>query len=515
MNKIEVYRTHIEIHDYKLGDCMPLEKRYGVWDPLFFRLVPFGRYYNKATKTLYIPRGTPISWLESMFSCEAVIKSDTDPAENIGQVLLGSPPRNEVQVQAVQFLTSMGKYKNNQYHSMLSLNLNTGKGKTYCSIAAMSMLGLRTIIITSNNDWLAQWKVRILEYTDIKSNEIYYISGTPMLMALFNRDISKYKVILCTHATLHSYANNNGWEAVHDFFRYIKVGLKVFDEAHICFDNMFMIDCFTNTALTYYVTATPIKSDENENKIYRMYFEGCPSIDLFNPDEDPHTHYIALRYNSNPTPIQISQCKNKFGMDRNRYTSYLSEQPEMYMMLRIILDMFIYKGGKYLIYIGTNEAIKKIYDWIIINYPELRGLVGIYTTLTSSEKKRDELNKPIILSTTKSAGAAVDIEGLTHTVNLAEPFKSQVLARQTLGRTRDDNTYYFDLVDNAFYFTKRFYSEKKKVFQKYAMDCKEVNIRGPELRARNDKIIEKRSKLQQPMIFGEAIDPMEFDNPDV
>ena len=501
MAKIEVYRTHIEIHNYNIGDAPSLEKRYSIYDRIYYRYNPKGRFYDEYTQTLYIPRGTSIGYLEKLFQTEAVIKSEYDPIAKVEPLRLRYKPRDEVQQEALEFMLSLGKYQNNAKHSMLSLNLSTGKGKTYCSITAISYLQFRSIIITNSNDWLAQWKAFFLEYTDISSDEIYYISGIPTLMKLFNRDISKYKVVLCTHSTLLTYANRNGWNAVHDFFNYMQFGVKLYDEAHLNFDNMFMIDCFTNTWLTYYVTATPNRSNEDEDRIYKNYFNGVPSISLFDEENDPHTKYIGIRFNSNPNPIQISSVKNAYGMDRNKYTNYLVGQENFYKMLRILLDMALKKGGKHLFYIGTNEAILVVKNWIYENYPELVGQVGVFTMLTKPEHKKEQLDKMIILSTTKSAGAAVDIPGLVETVVLAEPFKSKVLAQQTFGRTRADNTVYKDIVDTGFFFTKRFYEQKKPVFMKYATDCKEVTLRNKELDERANAIIEKRQKLIQPMIF--------------
>ena len=516
MAKIEIYRTHIEIHDYRLGDSRALENRYGIYDRLYHRVNPKGRYYDKSTKTLYIPRGAPISYLEKVFGTEAVVKSEYDPIGRIENIKLRYKPRDEVQEEALQFMLSLGKYQNNKNHTMLSLNLPTGKGKTYCSITALSYLGFRSIIITNSNDWLAQWKLFFLEYTDISSDEIYYISGTPTLMKLYNRDISKYKVVLCTHATLKSYANRNGWNAVHDFFKYMQFGVKVYDEAHLNFDNMFMIDCFTNTWLSYYVTATPNRSNEEEDKIYRSYFDNTPSISLFNENTDPHTSYVGIKFNSNPNPMQISDCKNAYGMDRNKYTNYLVHQENFYRMLRILLDKAMKKPGKHLYYIGTNEAILVVRDWIYKNYPELIGQVGIFTTLTKQEDKKSQLDKFIILSTTKSAGAAVDIPDLVETVVLAEPFKSKVLAQQTFGRTRMTNTSYKDIVDTGFFFTKRFYDQKKPVFKKYATDCKEVIMRNQDLISRSNEIESRHYRMNQAMIFyedgeyGTLRDAMEF-----
>ena len=159
------------------------------------------------------------------------------------------------------------------------------------------------------------------------------------------------------------------------------------------------------------------------------------------------------------------------------------------------------KQGKCLWYIGTNNAILKVRDWIYDNYPELVRQVGIYTTLTPKEHKREQLDKKIILSTTKSAGAAMDIKGLVETVNLAEPFKSRVLAQQSFGRTRADNTIYKDLVDMGFSQSRAYYNHKKPVFSKYATSCKEIVLKTDELQARADAIRKQRENLVFPIVF--------------
>lgn len=67
------------------------------------------------------------------------------------------------------------------------------------------------------------------------------------------------------------------------------------------------------------------------------------------------------------------------------------------------------------------------------------------------------------------------------TVLLAEPFKSEILARQTLGRTRDSNTMYIECVDVGFKYTKKYYYAKLPVFNKYASDVSDSTIGISEL----------------------------------
>ena len=503
MNKIIIYRTHIEIMDYNLGDCPAIEKIFSIYDMTCHKKFPKGRLYDKNRKVLMLPRGIDIGYLERVFCSEPIVDTSMDPVGDIGHVMLKYKPRDETQQEAIKFMLSIGNYHRNETSTMMSINLNTGKGKTYCAIATAAYLGFRSIVITDNIGWLEQWKNFFIEYTDITKDEIYLISGTPSLMKLYNRDISKYKVILSTHSTLKSIGDKQGWDKISDFFKYCQIGIKFFDEAHLNFDNMFQIDCYTNTFITYYLTATPGRSDLAENNIFGLYFKNVPSINLFNQDEDPHTRYAAIRFNSNPSPVEASRCKNNYGLNRIAYTDYIVRNEEFHKLLIILVNMAIKKPGKHLFYVGTNEAILYVKDLIYADFPELINQVGIYTSITPADRKPMELEKKIILSTTKSAGAAMDIKGLVETVNLAEPFKSRVLAQQTFGRTRGDNTIYKDIVDTGFFYTKRFYEFKKPVFKKYATDCVEVNLNKDELNTRSNEIIKARQELIQPMEFFE------------
>ena len=501
MNKIVVYRTHIEVNNYDLGDCPPLERAFSVYDMTYHKYFPMGRIYDPKRRILMLPRGIDIGFIERLFQVEPVIDSSIDPVGDIGQVMLKYKPRDEIQQEAIRFMLSVDKYSRNKNHTMLSVNLNTGKGKTYCAIATASYLGFRSAVITDSIGWLEQWRKFFVEYTDIKDDEIYLISGAPSLMKLFNRDINKYKVILSTHSTLKSIGDSQGWDKISEFFKYCQIGIKFFDEAHLNFDNMFQIDCYTNTFITYYLTATPGRSDRNENTIYGYYFKNVPSIDLYDSENDPHTKYAAIKFNSNPSPVEASECKNNYGLNRIKYTDYLVHNDNFHSLLYILVDMALKKPGKHLFYIGTNDAILYVRDWIYENFPELVGQIGVYTSITPSDKKKDELEKKIILSTTKSAGAAMDIKGLAETVNLAEPFKSRVLAQQTFGRTRNENTLYKDIVDTGFYYTKKFYEYKKPVFSKYATECVEINMKKDDIESRCEKIKESRKGLINAFTF--------------
>lgn len=499
-NKIIVRHSHIEINNYELGDANSLEYSFSVWDKLrhtsFVRILE----YIESEKRLIVPRGCDIYYLENLFGEKAVIDYKNDPYDKLDTIKLKYLPRDNVQKEALAFMFGEKKYLSNKKKSQLSVNLNTGKGKTYCSIATSALYSLRSMIITSSIDWLMQWKKCILEYTDVLESEIYMLVGSASIHRLLKRDISQYKFILASHDTIKSYGDKNGWDKISELFKYTRIGIKYYDESHLNFDNMAKIDAYTNTHKTYYVTATPARSDEDENLLFKYYFKNIPSIDLFDEEEDPHTNYIAIRFNSRPSPLDISNCKNPYGFDKNKYSTYVTGKPNYYKLLHILLNMALKNGMKNVFYIATNEAINTTYEWIINTYPELKDDIGVFTSVVK-ENKAEQLNKRIILSTTKSLGTAQDIKGLKMVFVLAEPFKSEVLARQTLGRTRDDDTFYIEIVDDGFAPIKRYYNEKKPIFKRYACSTSEIILSEKELDERVSKILEKRQAILNSIII--------------
>jgi hypothetical protein len=399
-------------------------------------------------------------------------------------------------MKSLQFILGHGKYGFTRSKSQLSLNLNPGAGKTYLSIAAVSIMLVRTIMITSSIDWINQWKKCILEYTNIQDDEIYLLIGSGSIARLLNgmNDIKKYKFILASHATIKSFGDKYGWDKVGDLFKLMKVGLKIYDEAHLEFDNICSIDFATNTMKTLYLTATPGRSDQNENVIYQTAFKNVPSIDLFDDEKDPRTEYVSISYSSHPSVETLQNCRNAYGFDRLSYINYIITRPNFYKIIYIILEI-IKNKGKTLIYIGTNFAINVVYNWMCFTFPELSNEIGIYTSITPKAIKRQQLDKMIILSTTKSCGAAVDIAGLKCTVVLAEPFKSEILARQTLGRTRARETMYIEVVDRGFPSITSYYRDKKKVFAMYATGMKALRLNDYDLDCSYQKILDRRYNL--------------------
>lgn len=491
-NKIVIKHSRIEINDYDVGDCPNLEYIFSVWDPVYHASFPKAIEYDEEKKQLRLPRGIDISYVKNMFLCEPVVDKTPDPFVNTDPIKVKYLPKDQRQLEILKFILGQDQYSYTKTKSQLSVNSSTGSGKTFITVASICYSGSRTLIITSSLDWLEQWKNRILEYTPLTEKQIYFISGSGSINKILHRNNPlDYQIFLVSHSTIKSYGDKNGWDKVEELFAFLQCSLKVYDEAHLYFDNMAKIDFHSNTRKTIYLTATPARSDRNENTIYQLYFKNIPSISLFDENTDPHVNYVAIHYNSHPAPMDIQNCKNQYGFDRNKYVAYVVNRPNFKMLTLVIMDMVLNMDGKILVYVGTNKAIYDVIDNIVSYMPFLKPYIGVYTSAVDKSTKEQNLYKKVIFSTTKSCGAAQDIYDLKVTINLAEPFKSPVIAQQSLGRCRADNTMYIDVVDTGFYFTKRYYEEKKPVFSQYAKSCKNILMEDMEIEQRFENVIKK------------------------
>lgn len=483
-HKLVLHNSSLVINNCRFEDFPTLTRSFGVWDAVRHNIDYIGLYYDKDNKRLHLPRGIDVDYVKRKVSSTMDEDFTSTVVHNNKYSYVSKPirmrylPRDDVQKEALKFILCKDKYALNANKSQFSINLVTGKGKTYISAAAISYLGIRTMIITSQSGILDQWKQRLMEYSDIEESEIVKIEGSPMIARILSgtTKLGNKSVYLCTHSTLHSYGTQHGWDKINELFKVLGIGMKMFDEAHQNFHNMALIDfAACDVWRTYYITATPSRSDRKEDQIYKLYMKNVPDISLFDPDVDNHTNYIAIKYNSYPKPTDITACKTSvYGLSNPPYIDYLMRNERFWIMFDYIFSLIYKAGGRALFYIGTNAGILKVKERILFNYPELVNDVGVYSSI--SEDKQYQKTKKYILTTTKSAGAGEDIAHLKYSVVLAEPFKSEVLARQTLGRTRDSNTTYIELVDVGFKQIVSYYYAKKPIFTKYAMSCKAMNV---------------------------------------
>lgn len=495
--KCTVYQTHIEITPYWKDLCPDLELTLSKKDKPTHSLIPIGYYIDTKTKTLYIPRGISVPYLEHILGTEVVYSKELMEYEPIFRGNMVLPPKNKTQERAIDFLHMKGEFENTMGYTQLGLNLPTGEGKTYCTIQALVTQKRRAIIICHNTMIRDQWIARFKEYTDIAPGMILVIDNRKILDSILNGKIDPldYDYFLVLHQTLEAYAcprtrkiddylsmseddeSDDDWGKITKLFEKLKVFTKVFDEAHLYFENSLMIDYFTNVPMTYYLTATFGRSDPQENRIYNMAYSRMLRFGE-EIEKNRHTLLYALMFDSNPTNADKRKVEhaNSYGFSAANYMNYEIEKPALEEAIRYALKCSEHIVGTRIITTNTINSVEKFADLASEWYPNWKC-----QKVHSQMKDRDSIDLEeanLISCTSKYLGTGADIKGLRILI-AAEPMKSSINIEQLIGRLRpyynEDgeqlDTVMFLLVDVGFRSCRDRFEQTKHVFQKLAKKC--------------------------------------------
>lgn len=476
--KITAYHTHIEVYPYERGENKSIEDFYSVYDQVYHKMTPIA--YCVYEDTLYLPRGTSVAMLEKQFNSPVIVSCESDPVKSI-RIQPQLEPNSKTQEEAVDFLCSRNQFIRGESFSQLSLNIGTGKGKTIATILALSeKYRCKTVIIVHQSILKDQWKNEILKASDLDESRIANIVGSKAMEACINHEIDA-DIYLVNHQTIHMFGDQYGWEQVHEFFKSIGVGLKIYDEAHKYFSNIMMIDFFSNTKKTFYLTAT-FKRNQYENRMFNRAFSNTYRFgeETKNYEENrKHVVYYRVNYNSYPDNMTVSRLYNKFSVSSYKFIDYALYQDENHTLLKV-LDFIMEKvknlNGKILVITPKIDSTEFIANFMIQNYGKTVGVINS----NKSEKENEEAKlADVISSTIKSLGTAVDIKGLRVIINF-EPFSSDVNTEQFIGRLREysktDDTFMFDCIDNGLSSLVSMADKRRRVVSKIAKEIRIINL---------------------------------------
>ena len=480
-NRIKVTNTAIIVDNYTMGESEELEKPFRIFDPVRHKIETKGLYYDEDNKRLYLPAGIDLWFVRRALKEKYYTRINNTPYKNMeSNVGMKYKPRDKEQQEALKFMCAVNEYEDNLYRPQLSVNLNPGKGKTFCSIATMCFFKIKSMVITSSNSLLSQWEDNIVEYTNIKRNEILRINGSDFCNMILNGSSQKAKnakIYLCSHGTLRSFGDRYGWDKVSQLFESLGIGLKFYDEAHTSFDNMLMIDFFTNVYKTYYLTANFGRSEAVEDRIFKKSFSSVVQYEYKKDDARKHIIYVPVLYRSNPSYMDIASTMNAYGFSVLGFANYSLITDINQTLLHkfyTVFDVASRLEGKILVTVPKIELVEKMKEWIQKEYPYLEKTISTIHSKNTKEENLEATNADIICSTIKSCGTGVDIKGLRSIINM-EPFSSQIVANQLAGRLReyapDKDTFFFDLVDIDFSTCESQYKKRMRALKK---KCKEI-----------------------------------------
>ncbi|CAK9253469.1 unnamed protein product [Sphagnum jensenii] len=396
-------------------------------------------YYSPTTETLYLPRYDFETFCSFLQLNGVAYKTETLPISH------GIPIKAKMQSWAVP--------RDNQIPAIASLTegtdpmrglaLNTGIGKTFCTITAIVTMGVRAMICVTG--LIDQWIREIVKFTDIAEDDIYVIQGSStMKRLLVEIDQTVHpKIILCSLGTLRNYATDKESYEQHplfdDIYTRLGVGVRVIDEAHLNFWINYIIDLRSNTSVTIPLSATFDRADIQVKNIFDRHY---PTMVRFG--EGTYERYIdiysysyslgGLSPKSYMTPKGYSQVKfEEHLLLRRQKLEYLYRHVYSPIIYAYYLNR--YKAGeKMLILCGRVSMCAWFKEKLDEDLPKHLNLrVGVYADgIPDSICEESDM----IISTVGSAGAGSDIKKL-RVVMMTIATGSATTNKQTLGRLRD------------------------------------------------------------------------------
>lgn len=449
---LDVYNTHMELYPYTKDDYPIIEKDFTSVDKFSGMEVPCG--YMIDDGKLYLPRGAHIAKIERLCGVDANYIMKSDPFEKMNRKHYSiSDPRDELQEKSIEFL------KENIHQQ--SLTLRTGMGKTYCVAYASTELGLRTLIITPNERLKQQWLSTYSKMFDYRPKDLMNIAGSSIMEGIMEDLYDPCDVYMVNHQTLRSYMNSHNGYMLHQFFKKLNIGIKVYDESHMEFANIITTDYYSNTNRTWYLTATFSRSDKTEAVCFKRAFNSVSEFGYVQSTMNAvkHTIYHVIRYNSHISPKDRSIAIPFGGMTAVSYGKYAFFRDQNHTAYNIILQCLHILDdveGKILIFVPLIDAVDDVVKRLKQDYPNKS--VAAYHSRISKDEKESAEKKDIIVSTIKSCGTGVDIKGL-RAVICQEPIASKVISEQLFGRIRPykvindkgeeelKDTYFLDCID--------------------------------------------------------------------
>jgi superfamily II DNA or RNA helicase len=482
--RIEIRPSRIVIKDYTQPVSW-LERSLSVWDPKIHSVTFQGFVTMERVgepPELVVPGGVHFSDIKALRGLEVVDlrKAAAWKWKKI-KAEMRNKPQDQVQVDSVNFLLGEGRFSQETQNYLV---LATSKGKTFCSLNHIVRSGKLAVVFADQDHILDQWAREALKHTTMEAGDILVLKGTDRI-----RDLRRlgsdhpYKLILASHKTVSAFAAKEGYPSMASVLERAGVGIKVFDEAHTEWLNTLMLDLHCDVSETVYLSATPIRSNVSENKVYQEIYATVPKHGWetkYEEDEMYHTS-ILFGYDSQPSMEDIQSMRGPYGFDLNAWAQYMMRDDKFYPFFEKSKKIFdslykTYPNAQMAIFLHKDALLEKAAEHLRELYPEKN--VTIFYGKVKGKKREEAMKGDIMVTNLQIFQKAVDIETLEVVYNPV-PIRSQMTTEQAMGRLRGKNgrkAFYIDGTDMGFKQCKDMRSSRKQIIYAKSKLVKQLDL---------------------------------------
>lgn len=302
------------------------------------------------------------------------------------------------------------------------INVTTGFGKTLLALNIACYLGVPFLVIVPQDRLLRQWREKIIEFTNIKEEEIGHIQ----------QDICDFKGKKCALTMVQSLYKDKYPAELKQYFGHIIV-----DEVH-----QLAAEKFSNVLKLFpakYKTSLSATLERQDGLQSVYYYHLGQNIITSEEKTQPNPKICTYQYNGSSGDLPFWLDKYDPIKVRSCILSNMAKNQERNELIAYFTDVLIKKGLQTLVLSDRIDQLKEINNILSQKYGH--PLVDLYISKTSEKSKNYlEKNSTHILATTKMLSVGIDVDTLRGLV-FATP-RSEV--EQSVGRIRRIN---YELAD--------------------------------------------------------------------
>lgn len=295
--------------------------------------------------------------------------------------------------------------------------LPCGAGKTIVGMAVMSLVGEKTLILTTNTVAVRQWREELLDKTTLTEDDIGEYTGEEK--AVRPVTITTYQMLTWRRSRTESFEH-------FDLFSRENWGLVVYDEVHLLPAPIFRVTADLQARRRLGLTATLVREDGKEDEVFCLI--GPKRYDVPWKVLEGQGFIAPARCVEVRVPLDPAWRARYQGADARRKFRVASENPAKLPVVRQLAQH--HRGGKVLVigqYLDQLEELSRLLDAPLISgktpNAERERLYAAFRTGALS-----------LLIVSKVGNFAIDLPDANVAIQVSGTFGSRQEEAQRLGR---------------------------------------------------------------------------------